>query len=106
MKKIYLIVAVLFTLLSVVFAVLPLDTIAFLPIGLGVVFSLIALSKSEIGKTKMAKTLLFICGICSVVVLSKTIFIKDKIEQDTQFEQTKIETKKEAQKELEDLEGL
>ena len=36
----------------------------------------------------------------------KTFFFKDEVAVDQQFEQQKIETKQEAKKELEELEGL
>ena len=44
--------------------------------------------------------------LCVVFVLGKTFLIKDEVAVDTQFEKEKIETKQEAQKDLEELEGL
>ena len=40
------------------------------------------------------------------VVVGKTIFIKDEVAKDAQFEEQKVETKIEAKKELEEIEGL
>ena len=54
----------------------------------------------------MPKALLFISALCSVFVLGKTLFIKDEVEVDQKFEQQKMETKQEAKKELEEIEGL
>jgi hypothetical protein len=106
MRKLFLILAVIFGALGVAFTILPLDTLAFLPIGLALVFGLVTLKQSEETQKKFPKTVLFIAALCSVVVLGKMLLIEDEIATDTQFEQQKIETKKEAQKELEELEGI
>jgi Na+-driven multidrug efflux pump len=104
MRKLFLILALLFTTLALLFSVLPMNTLAFLPIGLAIVFSLLLMKKSAEKEKQLPKILLLISVICSSLVVGKTLFIKDEIAKDTQFEQQKIETKKEAKKELEDLE--
>ena len=104
MRKIILVVAILFTVVAIVCALLPLDTIAFLPIGLAVLFSLLLLKKSEDKQKQLPKILLLVTVISSAFVLGKTLLIKDEVVQDTQFEQQKIETKQEAKQELETLE--
>ncbi len=106
MRKLFLILALLFTALALVFSILPMDTLAFLPIGLAIAFSLILLKKSESKQKKIPKFLLFIGVLCSTFVMGKTLFIKDKVAKDTQFEEQKIENNKEAKKDLEELEGL
>jgi len=106
MRKLFLILAVIFGILGITFTVLPLDTLAFLPIGLALIFGLLTLKQSEASQKKFPKILLVIAALCSAVVLGKTLLIKDEVATDTQFEQQKIETKKEAQKELEELEGI
>lgn len=80
-------------------------TIAYLPIGLALLLSLILLKKSEENQRKLPNWLLTLSAICSFIVLIKVLFIKDKVEVDQKFEQQKIETKKEAKKELEELEN-
>ncbi len=105
MRKAYLILALFFTFLAMVFSYLPLDTIAFLPIGIAFLFSLLLLKKSIQSKKKIPKTLLFICGIITLFVVGKTVFVKDEIVEDTKFEKEKVEIKKEAQKELEEIEN-
>lgn len=82
------------------------DTLAFLPIGLALIFSLLTLKQSEDAQKKFPKIVLAIAAVCSVVVLGKSLLIEDKVATDIQFEQQKMETKQEAQKELEELEGL
>ena len=104
MRKLFLVLGIIFTLLAIVFAVLPMDTLAFLPIGLALIFCLLLLKKSEGNQKKLPNILLLFCVLSSVFVLGKTILIKDEIEKDAQFEKAKIETKQEAKQELEDLE--
>ena len=104
MRKLFLVLGILFTVFSIVFSVLPLDTIAFLPIGLGMIFCLLLLKKSEANQKKFPNFLLLLCVLSSVFVLGKTLLVKDEVVKDAKFENEKIETKKEAKKELEDLE--
>jgi len=104
MRKAFLIIAVIFTILSIVFSALPLDTLALAPIGIALLFIFLAFKKSEVDQRKFPKRLFIVTYICALVVLGKTFLIKDKVAVDTQFEKQKIETKQEAKKELEDLE--
>lgn len=104
MRKLFLVLGVLFTLIAIVFSALPMDTIAFLPIGLALIFCLLLLKKSNENQKKLPNILLLICVLSSVFVLGKTLIIKDEIEKDAKFEKEKIENKQEAKKELEDLE--
>lgn len=104
MRKLFLVLAIAFTLLAIIFSVMPMDTIAFLPIGVALIFSLLLLKKSEDSQKRLPKILLFIGVLSSVFVLGKTLLIKDEVEKDVQFEQQKQETKQEAKQELEDLE--
>ncbi|MES2746741.1 MAG: hypothetical protein V4648_00085 [Bacteroidota bacterium] len=106
MRKLLLILAIVFTSLGILFSVLPLGTLAFLPIGLALVFAFLAFWKSDTLQKKLPKWLLLVSLFCVVFVLGKTLLIKDEVAVDTQFEKEKIETKKEAQKDLEELEGL
>ena len=104
MRQLYLALGIVFTIIAIVFALLPMDTIAFLPIGLGLIFCLLLLRKSNENQKKIPTVLLFLGVLSSLFVLGKTLFIKDEVEKDAQFEKDKIEIKKEAKKELEDLE--
>ncbi|MGL2965150.1 hypothetical protein [Flavobacterium sp. XGLA_31] len=106
MRKLFLIAAIVFTVLALIFSVLPMDTLAFLPIGLAILFSLLLLTKSEDRQKRLPKILLFTGVLCSAFVLGKTLLIKDEVAKDKQFEEQKIENNKEAKKELEEIEGL
>ena len=106
MRKLLLILAIVFSSFGILFSALPLGTLALLPIGLGLLFAFLTFWKSEISQKKLPKWLMLVSLICVVFVLGKTYLIKDEVAVDAQFEKEKIETKKEAQKDLEDLEGL
>ncbi|MFM7018544.1 hypothetical protein [Flavobacterium sp.] len=103
MRKTLVITAVIFTLISVLFTILPLDTLALAPIGLALLFNFLAFKKSDAKQRKFTKRLFIITYICALVVLGKTYLIKDKVAVDIKFEQQKVESKKE---DLKDLEGL
>ena len=103
MRKALVITAIIFTLISVLFSILPLDTLALAPIGLALLFIFLAFKKSDAKQRKFTKILFIITYICALVVLGKTYLIKDKVAVDTKFEQQKVESKKE---DLKDLEGL
>lgn len=90
--------------MSIIFSVLPLDTLALLPIGIALILIFLTFKKSDTNQRKLTKWLFAITYICAIFVLGKTYLIKDEVEKDQQFEQQKIETKQEAKKELEDLE--
>jgi len=106
MRKLLLILAIVFSSLGILFAALPLGTLAFLPIGLALVFALLTFLKSDAVQKKLPKWLMMVALLCVVVVLGKTYLIKDEVAVDAQFEKEKVEAKKEAQKDFEDLEGL
>jgi phosphoglycerol transferase MdoB-like AlkP superfamily enzyme len=106
MRQLFLGIAISFSVLSVVFVFLPLGTLALIPVVIAFVFGFLALKKSDASQAKLVKVLLIISGLCLVFILGKEIFIKDEVEADQQFDTQKVESKKEAQKELEDLEGL
>lgn len=103
MRKILLIVAVVLTLVSILFSILPLDTLALAPIGLALLFIFFAFKKSDVKQRKFTKLLFIITYICGLYVLGKTYLIKDKVTVDNKFEQEKVDSKKE---DLKDLEGL
>jgi heme O synthase-like polyprenyltransferase len=106
MRKTFLILAIIFSVLGAVFSFLPFDTLAFLPIVLALVFAYLTFSKSEENQKKLPKNLFIFSILCAVFVLGKTFLIKDEVEKDQIFEQTKIESTIEAKKDLEDLEDL
>ena len=103
MRKFLVISAIIFALSGIVFTILPLGTIAFLPIGIAVILSALAIQKSRNSQRKLPKIILFISFLTLLVVIGKVIFIKDVVKSDSQFELKKEESKKE---DIKDLEGL
>ncbi|MET0760492.1 MAG: hypothetical protein ABWZ56_08735 [Flavobacterium sp.] len=106
MRKLFVVLASIFVVLGIIFAILPLGTIAFFPVGMALILGYLAFKKSEDNRKKFPKLILIIAALTLVVVIGKEIFLKDEVLADKQFDEKKIESKKEAQKDLEELEGL
>ena len=106
MRKTLLILSFVFVILSIVFSILPFDTLALLPIGVALILIFITFKKSETNQRKLVKWLFAITYICAIFVLGKTYLIKDEVVKDKQFEQQKIESQKQDQQDLHDLEGI
>ncbi len=103
MRKILIILSIFFTLISIIFTVFPLGTIALLPIVVGLLISFLAFQKSSTEQRKILRILIAIIAISMLVVVAKLVLIKDKVASDKQFEIKKEESKKEDIKELEGL---
>lgn len=105
MRKVFNVLAVVFVIISIVFVVLPMGTLGLLPVGIALVFSILAFVISDGAQKKFPKILLIVSGLLLVLVLVKAYAIPDEVAQDEQFEQQKVESKKEDLKELEELES-
>jgi len=105
MRKVLIVLAFIFAVFGIVFAILPMGTIGVLPAGLSLLFALIAFIKSPVGHKNVPKWLLIISALILVVIIGRS-FVPDEVVEDTEFEQKKIESKQEDLKELEELEGL
>jgi energy-coupling factor transporter transmembrane protein EcfT len=106
MRKLFLVIASIFTTLSIVFAFLPLGTLALIPIGISILFGFLTLKKSDLKQQKVVKVILLFAVLSLVFVVGKEIFTKDEVVIDKQFDTKKVESKKEAKKDLEELDGL
>jgi len=104
MRKLFIYLSSFFVVLGILFTILPLGTIAFLPILLALVFSFLAFEKSVASLKKIPKVLIFVSALTLLVVVGKVVFIADEVVEDKQFDQNKIESKQEAVEELEGLE--
>ena len=105
MRKLFIITASIFSVLGIAFTVLPLGTLALIPIGLALLLAFLAFKKSTENQQKFPKILLITAGLCLLVIIGKELFIKDEVAKDATFEKVKIENKKEDKKELEELEN-
>jgi EamA domain-containing membrane protein RarD len=104
MRLLFVILAVFFAVIGIVFTILPLGTLALIPIVFALIFSALGLYKSE-GKLKLfPKLILIISAVAMLVVIGKEVFIKDEVAADNQINKIKVESKKEAVKDLEGLE--
>lgn len=109
MKIIINSLASILLVVAIAFTILPMDTIAFLPIGATLLLAGISYFLIKKKKQKWEKYILIISIILVAVVTFKYVFIKDEVSVDKAFEQKQIESQKEDiedLEELEDLEGL
>jgi hypothetical protein len=104
MKKTLTIIATFFAFLGIVFTILPFDTLALLPLGLAVLFGSLAMINANGKQQKITKIVLIVSVLGALVVIGKEVFVKNEVNVDTKFDQQKIESKKEAEKDLEGLE--
>ena len=104
MRKLFIILSAVFTVVGLVFAILPMGSIAFLPIILAIVLALVAMWKSNDNQKKIPRWILIIALAILVLVTVKVVFVKDKVVVDQQFIQENVDSKEEAQQELEGLE--
>lgn len=102
MRKLFLNLTLVFIVLGTAFAFLPLDTIALAPLFLAILCGIFAYTKSDIEQRKRLNILLIITLIISIAVISKHFLLTDEVTIDKNFEKTKIESQKEAQKTLEE----
>jgi hypothetical protein len=105
-RKIFIGIAVFFAVTSIVSTILPLDTLAILPIIATALFAFLAYRNSEGKEWHASRLLLIVSGLLLVIVIGKQLLIKDEVEVDKQFEQQKAQSEKEDLQQLEELEGL
>lgn len=104
MRKLYNILAVLFIVISIVFAVLPMGEMGYIPVALSLIFSALAFFISDGAAKKFPKILLIVSALLLVVVAIRAM-TPNEVAADTEFDQKKIESKNEDLKDLEELEG-
>jgi membrane protein implicated in regulation of membrane protease activity len=102
MRKILIVLAFIFAIIAIVFAILPLGTLGLLPVGLSLIFGGLAFFTSDTVNRTVPKWLLIIAALTLVVIVARS-FVPDEVAKDTKFEQKKAESK---QEDLKDLEGL
>lgn len=103
MRKFLLITAIVFSVLGIIFTILPLGTLAILPISIALLIGFFAFQKSTSTTKTFPGIILIISAITFMIVIGKVVLIKDKVASDKQFEIKKEESKKE---DIKDLEGI
>jgi len=94
MRKIFVILSISFACLGIIFTILPLGTIAFLPIGIALISSFLAVQNSKYNQKTLPKIVLFTAVITLLFVIGKAVFVKNVVVSENQFEQKKVESKK------------
>lgn len=102
MRKVLIVLAFIFAILGIVFAILPMGTLGILPVGLSLIFGALAFFKSDANNKVVPKWLFIVAGLTLLVIIARS-FVPDEVAKDKEFEQKKIESK---QEDLKDLEGL
>ncbi|MET6989549.1 hypothetical protein [Sediminicola arcticus] len=103
MKKLFLTLSISITILALILAFLPMGSIALIPALAAVTFSLLAFKLSDT-KTFFIKGLLGIGVLLVLVGLGKMFFTTEEVIIEKAYEEKMETSKKEALKELEELE--
>lgn len=106
MRKLFIVLSIIFAVIGIIFTILPMGNIALFPVVIAILFSVLAVINSKNNNKKFPKWILISTSILFLVVIGKEVFIKDKVAFDQQFNEKKEESKQEAQQELEELEEL
>ncbi len=106
MRKVFIVLASIFSLIALVLTFLPMGTIALIPVALAVVFSLLAMTKKREKSQVLPKILFFLSIVIFLAIIAKDVFVKDKIVVDQQFIQDKQESIQDAKMELEGLDSI
>lgn len=107
MRKLLITISIIFIVLGIIFTILPMEKFGLLAAFVALILSVLAYKKSDINNTNFPK---YLSMIAVAILFSATFFAffteSEKVEIDQKFEQQKIESVKQDQKDLEDLEGL
>ena len=104
MNRLFIILAIVFGVFGIAFTILPLGTLALIPIALGIIFAFLSVMRQR--EKLFPKIVLLAVFVNLLTVIGREVFVKDVVEADQQFENVKQQSEQEAQKELEDLENL
>lgn len=104
MNRLFIILAIVFGAFGLAFTILPLGTLALIPIVLGIIFAFLSVLRQR--EKLFPKIVLLAVFLNLLTVIGREVFVKDVVEADQQFENVKQQSEQEAQKDLEDLENL
>ncbi|WP_242095034.1 FUSC family protein [Aestuariivivens sediminicola] len=105
MKTLFIILAVITSILSAIFAVLPISNLAVIPAILAFAFAFAAhyMSKKEGEVRKIIPFTFFLTTIALMLSLYKAVFIASEVTQTESLEAKEIQLEEEAIDELEEL---
>lgn len=104
MNRLFIILSVIFAVFGLAFTILPMGTLALIPIAVALIFAFVAVLRQR--EKLFPKILLLVIFLNLLTVIGKEVFVKDVVEADQQFESVKQQSEQDAQKELEELENL
>lgn len=104
MNKFLTYLSFFFLLIGIIFSILPMGTIAFLPLFFSIILIVLTIKNKANTQKKIIKIIIFTSSIVVLIVIGKEVFVKDKVATDLKFKQEQIDSKKDAQKELEGVE--
>ncbi len=104
MNRLFIILSVIFAVFGLAFTILPMGTLALIPIAVALIFAFVAVLRQR--EKLFPKILLLVTFLNLLTVIGKEVFVKDVVEADQQFESVKQQSEQDAQKELEELENL
>ena len=105
MRKLFIILGLIFAIIAVLISVLPLSNLAFIPAIIAIICGLIAYLKSKpINASLRTITLVFILGVFAIGISSyKAVFSKTEVGNTKQLEAKEKKSEKEAIKDLDEL---
>lgn len=106
MRKVFNVLAVLFIVVGIVCAILPMGTLGLFPVGLAVIFAGLAFIVSEKTQKKFPKIVLIVSALLLLIVMVKAYAIPDEVADDATVEQQKATPNSEDLNDLEELDVL
>lgn len=107
MRTFLIVIDIIAIITGIIFVILPMGTIAFLPVVFAIILAIIVyLTSRKKNKTVFPRILLALSVTIFFVVIAKDVLVKDKVVIEQGFIQEKMDSKSQAQKELENLEGM
>ncbi|MBC7643281.1 MAG: hypothetical protein H7174_13265 [Flavobacterium sp.] len=106
MRKLFIVLAVVFAVFGIVLTILPTEKLGLIPVGLAFVFAFFSLQKSKMRQKKLPQFVLIFSVILILTALAKIFLAKDEVIIDQKDEIIKIESQKQDQKDLEELDDL
>ena len=73
MKQLLVFLAILFAVIGIILTVLPLETLALIPVGLSLIMAYITMKSNEIHLNKISKWILIIAIATLLVVITKEV---------------------------------
>ena len=105
MKRLFNALAIVFLVSGLAFTILPLGAVAFIPIGLALVFAAVALFVTKTENKKTSEALLIIGAFLGLTVIVKDVVIEQRLAFKTEEELKMWEQMEENLRELEELEN-